>query len=178
MPYWNRTNYEVNDVVIVDNDPAFYLVEDESRFSEYYLINGANLSQDVKLPLGSAGKFLVLAGYVMTEGQEYPTWDHSNLWSYFMDETYFIEYPTRRSNTISNSLGAGFWNPQWGIFPIPEGITNIRLFMDIHWNEWDDPAGVTGYFDDLEIRVFATQEEAGAFVDGYLLAHPEGAIRD
>lgn len=170
LEYWMPWN--IAKVVSIDSNFVFSIEEDEA-LNTYENGSGSHIAQDVMLPLNSEGQYVVMAGYVMTEGKNNFTYGE-NLWAYFLDRnSYFAVYPIATAETMTHSCGQGCWQPRWGIFQIPQGIGYVRFFMDIQWLPGDDPAGVAGYFDDLELRVFPTYGEASVFVDTYIGQHPE-----
>lgn len=147
-----------------DNDPAFYVHRD---------ISSSHMSQDYLLPRGSAGKYVVFAGYVMTE-EDNEDYQKALIKAYFMDSPNTIIYPMPRADISDPWCGFGCWQPIWGVHQIPNRITQIRVFLDEFHRMGDGPT--TAYFDDVEMRLFDSPEEAYDFIDGYIFTHPE-AIR-
>lgn len=151
-----------NGISFFGDDPAFYVHRN---------LSSSHMAQDYILPRGSAGKYVVFAGYVMT-GDDNENIQKARIWAYFMDSPSTIIYPIVRANMMATWCGFGCWQPAWGVYEIPNKITRIRLFLDEAHRLGDGPT--TAYFDDIEMRLFDTSEEAYVFVDSYIEAHPEG----
>lgn len=142
------------------DDPAFYI----DWFSTH-------MTQDVILPSYFAGKYVALAGYVMTDDSHDNEVDRADISAYFMDSpSHIINYAG--IGTTESWCGLDCWQPVWGVYQLPDNISQIMFILNLKPLQYSIPA--TAYFDDLEMRIFDTPEEADAFVYDYIENHPKG----
>jgi hypothetical protein len=59
------------------------------------------------------------------------------------------------------------WVDMWGIFPVPERTKRIRFFLNQALRRGVPHNGSAARFDNLGLYLFATKEDAQAFVNQY-----------
>ena len=155
--------------VIGDNNKVFYVEESEDVPSHIF--------QDVELPPLSAGKFLLLIGYA---------WVEDTVAGSITRHPYLYGYEMNSSSTILNYLqgqqmrhtaGERTWQTISAIFQLEPDALVIRFFLNQASMRGDPPDGTRAVFDDLELLIFETQDEAEAHREIYKANHPEVLIQ-
>jgi hypothetical protein len=140
-------------------------------YMESAVASSASFYQDVTLPSGSGGKWLVLAGYA---------WVAYTVNGSITRHPYLYAYEMNSSGgTISylqgmiHSASGEYWQTVYGIFELDATATRIWLQPGQGYGGGDDPDGTRGVLDDLEMALFDSLAEAQAYADTYASAHPE-----
>jgi tetratricopeptide (TPR) repeat protein len=127
--------------------------------------------QFITLPPGCDKKFMVVAGYSMVERVMqgsitnrpflFPVISRQENAPIFVDEL-----------SLLNGCGENCWGPMWVIYHLSDDATSLRLEMKQAIRGGIMLDGARAYFDDLELRLFGTKEDAVDFLDGYMDSHP------
>lgn len=136
--------------------------------------NGGYLLQDVALPEGAVGQFAVLFGRGASErvNSDGAITGLPYLYGYMMPEVSarggsVLEY-LQGQNLRAVLLRENEWVPMWGTFRVPEGTGAIRFFLKQALSSGVPHNGAAARFDDVGLYLFATEEEARAFVNARL----------
>jgi hypothetical protein len=135
--------------------------------------NGGYFLQDVTLPEGAEGQYAVLIGRGSSErinaggaitGLPY-------LYAYMMasdkpDGGRILDY-LQGQQMLLTTRTVNEWGKLWGIFKVPVGTRTIRFFLNQALRGGVPHNGSAARFNDLGLYLFATREEAKAFVDQY-----------
>jgi len=128
--------------------------------------------QDVILPPGSAGKYAVLIGRVSSEriNADGSITGLPSLYGYMMEDANpgggrILAYLQGQQMTCY-SKNENEWVEAWGIFQVPARSRVIRFFLNQAERRGVPQNGSAARFDDLGLYIFATEDEANAFVMG------------
>jgi hypothetical protein len=138
--------------------------------AHFVVRNGGHFHQDVELPKGVAGQYLVLIGRGASErinangaitGLPY-------LYGYMMqpvgpDRKEILEY-LQGQRMLAQPSATDEWVTMWGIFEVPEGTTKVRFFLNQGLRAGVPHNGSAARFDNLGLYLFATRSDAQAFV--------------
>jgi len=145
--------------------------ENSAFYTEDMYENRAHILQDVQLPTFSQGKYLLSIGYTLVEYVvEGSITRHPYLYGYQMNNSKGI-IDRMKGQQMRHTTDANTWQVVSGIFPIHKDAKSIRLFLQQAYNVNDPPDGTRAMFDDIELRIFNTQEEAEHYRDIYQLNH-------
>jgi hypothetical protein len=149
-------------------------IEQTLESNPYFTVrNKGYFLQDVTLPEGSVGKYVLLIGRVSSEriNADGAITGLPYLYGYMMEGT------TPRGGRIlsylqGQQMGCGSrkeneWATAWGIFQVLDGTGAIRYFLNQAEQKDIPQNGSAARFDDLGIYLFDTEEEASAFVEAY-----------
>jgi hypothetical protein len=135
--------------------------------------NGGNFIQDVPLPDDVTGQYAVLIGRGASEriNEDGAITGLPYLHGYMMEQgppnggkiLAYLQGQSMRANTQIRDE----WVNMWGIFQIPEGTKRIRFFLNQAERRGVPQNGSAARFDNLGLYVFATREDAVAFVNQY-----------
>jgi len=141
--------------------------------SHFRVRNKGYFLQDVALPEGAVGKYVLLIGRVSSEriNADGAITGLPYLYGYMMEST------TPRGEQIKSYLqgqlmlcAAGKeneWTTAWGIFQVSVGTDIIRFFLNQAERKDVPQNGSAARFDDLGLYLFDTAEEASTFVKSY-----------
>ncbi|MEW6068880.1 MAG: DUF4034 domain-containing protein [Nitrospirota bacterium] len=149
----------------VDRGNVFYTMDTLDKKSHFY--------QDIILPLDAADAYMVVAGYLSAD--EVVADSIANrplLQGYFMYQWNKI-ISNVSGKSIMYDCPAKYWQSRWGIFKIPAQADTVRLFIDHASVKGVIPNNSRFYYDDLELRVFKTFQEAEEFINEYKKQHPQ-----
>ena len=135
--------------------------------------NGGYFVQDVPVPDDAAGQYLVLIGRGASEriNADGAITGLPYLYGYMMEQG-----PPNGGKVLAYLQGQRMladtkirdeWVDMWGIFQIPERTKRIRFFLDQASRQGVPHNGSAARFDNLGLYVFATREDAVAFVNQY-----------
>lgn len=141
-------------------------------YTEAYFNAKPHYYQDVLLPVDSGESYLAMAGYVSVDNVVANSIArHPMLNGYILGvNERIISY--LQGETLRHNREAKCWQAVWGIFKIPSNGNSVRLFLDQAAVKGDDPNGTRAYYDDLELRIFKTGQEAEEFISNYKKEHP------
>lgn len=132
----------------------------------------ANFYQDVTLPSGVTGKYLVFIGYGRTAlAVPSSITRHPYLYGHEMNASNTILTYLQGQNMLHTAT-TGRWQTMSGIFQISTGATKIRFFMNQASQVGDPPDNTRASFDDLGLVLFDTLAEAQEYRDYYTTTHP------
>lgn len=141
--------------------------------SRFVVRNTGHFAQDVILPAGSDGKYALLIGRVSSEriNADAAITGLPYLYGYMMVDANprggrVLSY-LQGQQMLSSSRKENEWVTAWGIFQIPAGSGAIRFFLNQAERKDLPQNGSAARFDDLGLYIFATQDEASAFVNAY-----------
>ena len=132
--------------------------------------NGGSFTQDVELPDGAAGQYAVLIGRGLSERVE-PNGvitDLPALYGYMMEQGRadggrILDY-LQGQNMLARPYSRDVWVSMSGIFKVPEKTKKIRFFLDQAEYKGVPHNGSAARFDNVGLYLFATKEEADAFL--------------
>jgi hypothetical protein len=135
--------------------------------------NGGYFLQDVMLSEGAEGQYAVLAGRGSSEriNADGAITGLPYLYGYMMvsgepNGGRILAY-LQGQQMLSSAKTANEWVKMWGIFKVPVGTRTIRFFLNQALRRGMPHNGSAARFDDLGLYLFATREEAQAFIDQY-----------
>jgi hypothetical protein len=135
--------------------------------------NNGYFLQDVTLPEGSVGKYVLLIGRVSSEriNADGAITGLPYLYGYMMEGATprggrILSY-LQGQQMICGSRMENEWVTAWGIFQVLDGTGAIRYFLNQAERKDIPQNGSAARFDDLGIYLFETEEEASAFVETY-----------
>jgi hypothetical protein len=149
-------------------------IEQTPESNPYFTVrNNGYFLQDVTLPEGSVGKYVLLIGRVLSEriNADGAITGLPSLYGYMMEGA-----PPRGGRILSYLQGQQMlcksnkeneWVTAWGIFQVPDGTGAIRYFLSQAERKDIPQNGSAARFDDLGIYLFNTEEEASAFIEKY-----------
>jgi hypothetical protein len=135
--------------------------------------NGGYFIQDVPVPDDAAGQYAVLIGRGSSqrihEGGAITGLPY--LYGYMMDKAgprggHVLEYLQGQRMRAKTKI-RDEWVDMWGIFQVPEKTKVIRFFLSQASRSGVPHNGSAARFDNLGLYLFATKEDAEAFVSGY-----------
>lgn len=170
---------------LLENPDADYGVQSWSGFGDasvdgvseknphFVVRNGGYFFQDVELPVNSAGQFVLFIGRGASE--------RVNADGAITGLPYLYGYMMRTVRPPGNDIldylqgqqmraqprGENEWVVMWGVFEVPAGTTRVRFFLNQALRAGVPHNGSAARFDDLGIYLFATRDEAQAFVSQY-----------
>jgi len=152
-------------VTTIDNNKVFYIAQKETP-SSY-------ISQDVKLPSQSGNKYLLLIGYSWVEkAVQSSITRHPSLYAYEEDESgRILNY--LQGQKMLHTASSRTWQTISGIFQLQSNASIIRFFLQQAEMGGDPSDGTQAVFDDLELRLFDTMQEAEIYKSMYEKNHPE-----
>lgn len=122
--------------------------------------------QDVVLPPQSENKYVLLIGKAMPEyivpGS---ITRHPYLYGYQMSNGFILEY--MQGQNMLHTGDANEWQKLYGIFRIKNTVSKIRFFLMQASQVGDPPDGTKALFDDIELLIFDTWEEAYLYQQTY-----------
>ena len=135
--------------------------------------NGGYFLQDVPVPLGPAGRYVVFVGRGATErinsngaitGLPY-------LYGYMMrppglGQKEILAYLEGQGMRAHPNI-TGQWVNMWGVFEVPEGTTSVRFFLNQASAAGTPHNGSATRFANLGLYLFANKEDAEDFVSRY-----------
>ena len=138
--------------------------------------NEGSFFQDVKVPKEAAGQYAVFIGRGASEriNPDGAITGLPYLHGYMMQKggargphgkeilDHLQGQQMRSRSAIPNE-----WVQMWGIFKVPEGTNTIRFYLKQAERMGVPKNGSAAWFDDLGLYLFATKEEAEAFVAPY-----------
>jgi hypothetical protein len=149
------------------------------RGSHFRVRNRCFFRQDVFLPEGAEGKYVLLIGRVASErinpdgvitGLPY-------LYGYMRSgtdprarDTRILSY-LQGQQMLCSAKEVGEWVTAWGIFPVVSGTGVLSFFLNQAERKDVPQNGSVARFDDLGLYVFDTEVEANAFVKTYQEQH-------
>lgn len=132
----------------------------------------AYVLQDVSLPAGSGGKYLLLIGYGwVAHAVPGSITRHPTLYGYEMNADGFIVSYLQGQN-MRHDAAARTWETMDGIFQLDAAAHEIRLFLMQAHGAGDPPDGTRAVVDDVALMLFDTLAEAQDYRDYYLQNHP------
>lgn len=131
---------------------------------------GGYFLQDVELPNGAVGQYAVLIGRGSSEriNADGSITGLPYLYGYLMEKAgpsggTVLDY-LQGQQMLARPKMTGAWVNMWGIFKVPEKTTKIRFFLKHALRNGVPHNGSAARFDNLGLYLFATKEEAEAFV--------------
>lgn len=129
--------------------------------------NGGSFSQDVTLPQGAAGQYVVFIGRGSSErvNPDGSVTDLPYLYGYVLAEAggqkeRILDY---LQGMLGRSSIANEWVKMSGVFKVPEGASRIRFFLNQGLGRGVERDGSAARFDDVGLYIFPTEKEAKAF---------------
>lgn len=148
-------------------------IEEFDGKRSFVVRGGGYFLQDVLLPEGAAGQYVVLMGHGSSEriNADGAITGLPYLYGYMMasdkpNGDRIFDY-LQGQRMLSSAKVANEWVKMWGIFKVPVGASTIRFFLNQALRGGVPHNGSAARFDDLGLYLFATKEEAQAFVDQY-----------
>ena len=149
-------------------------VEQTLESNPYFTVrNKGYFLQDVNLPEGSVGKYVLLIGRVSSEriNDDRAITGLPYLYGYMMEGANprggrILSY-LQGQQMICGSRKENEWVTAWGIFQVLDGVGAIRYFLNQAEQKDIPQNGSAARFDDLGIYLFDTEEDASAFVKTY-----------
>jgi hypothetical protein len=133
--------------------------------------NGGYFLQDVALPGGAVGQYALLVGRGASEriNSDGAITGLPYLYGYMMPEVsprggHILDY-LQGQNMLAVPTRESEWVSMWGIFRVPEGTGAIRFFLNQALRNGVPHNGSAARFDDVGLYLFATEQEARAFVN-------------
>ena len=146
-------------------------IEEFDGKRSFVVRNGGYFLQDVILPEGAAGQYAVLIGRGSSEriNADGAITGLPYLYGYMMvpgvpNGGRVLDY-LQGQRMLCSARTANEWVKMWGIFKVPVGTSVIRFFLDQALRGGVPHNGSAARFNDLGLYLFATKEEAQAFVD-------------
>lgn len=142
-------------------------VEEINGSRSFVVRNGGSFSQDVALPQGAAGQYVVFIGRGSSErvNSNGSITDLPYLYGYMLEGEGSKE---RILDYLQGMLGRTTFANEWvgmsGVFKVPEGASKIRFFLNQALGRGVERDGSAARFDDLGLYIFPTEKEAKAFV--------------
>ena len=156
-----------------DLNGQFWQVKGEATVEEvsgnhcFVVRNGGSFRQDVTLPRGAAGQYVVFIGRGSSErvNADGSVTDLPYLYGYMLAEgegrkERILDY---LQGMLGRSTFANEWVKMSGIFKVPEGASKIRFFLNQGLGRGVERDGSAARFDDVGLYIFPTEEEAKAF---------------
>ena len=136
----------------------------------FILRNGARLTQAVKLPAGSAGKFALFIAHTIGDRTDRP--DDITDRPYLNGLTLSADGRRILLHNQAPTMGSlaippGQWGKSWGVFEIPKGASSIIYQLAQGSRRGTARDGSAARFDDVGLFVFDTRQAAVAFVRRY-----------
>ncbi|MCW5516163.1 InlB B-repeat-containing protein [Muriicola sp. Z0-33] len=129
-------------------------------FTKDIVDNASYLFQDVLIGSGNQSKYILLIGNLWVEDEVSGSITrHPSLYGYQMSGDTFIE-AYMQGQDLWHDAPAGIWQERSGIYEILPNVDRIRLFLSQQAQVGDDPDGTKALYDDVEIRIFNSLEEA------------------
>ena len=133
--------------------------------------NGGYFFQDVELADNAAGQYVVFVGYGSSEriNHDRGITGLPYLYGYMMADQRksngdkILAYLQGQRMLASTTL-KDEWVNLSGVFKVPEGTKRVRFFLNQALQNGVPHNGSAARFDNLELRLFATKEEAESFV--------------
>jgi hypothetical protein len=131
----------------------------------FVIRNRGQFSQTVLLPSDAAGKFAVVIGAAAAEriNPDGAITDLPYLYGTFAGVERILGY-LQGPDTRARPRFRDQWVTLSGIFPVPAGATRMSVQMSLAERRGVPHDGSAGRFDDLGAYLFATEEEARAFI--------------
>jgi len=143
-------------------------------YTEDFLDTKSHFYQDVIVPPDTMDAYVAVAGYLSADeivtgpGSKSPHLD-----GYFLHDENKIISNLRDKTMRYDCCQTKCWQPRWGIFKMPPETETIRLFMGHFVDRGEAPNSSRFYYDDLELRLFKSYQEAEKFINGYKKGHPQ-----
>lgn len=141
--------------------------------AHFVVRNGGYFIQDVELPKGASGQYLVLLGRGAGErvNPDGAITGSPYLYGYMMqppgpDRKEILEY-LQGQRMFAQTTATDEWTNMWGIFEVPAGTTKVRFFLNQALRAGVPHNGSAARFDNLGLYLFATRKDAQAFVRQY-----------
>jgi hypothetical protein len=139
----------------------------------FVLRNGGSFYQDVILPDDAVGQFAVLIGRGSSEriNADGAITGLPYLYGYMMEEGVpnggrILDY-LQGQQMRSSAKYKDEWVDMWGIFRVTEGTKRIRFFLNQALRQGVPHNGSAARFDNVGLYLFASKENAQAFVSQY-----------
>ena len=133
--------------------------------------NGGYFLQDVALPDGAVGQYALFIGRGASEriNSDGAITGLPYLYGYMMPEMSprggrVLDY-LQGQNMGASPTRKEEWVSMWGIFRVPEGTGAIRFFLNQAERKGVPHNGSAARFDDVGLYLFATEQDARAFVN-------------
>jgi hypothetical protein len=135
--------------------------------------NGGYFIQDVPVPDVAAGQYVVLIGKGASQriNADGAITGLPYLYGYMMEQGppnggIVLAY-LQGQRMLADTKIRDEWVDMWGIFQVPERTKRIRFFLNQALRRGVPHNGSAARFDNLGLYVFATKEDAEAFVNQY-----------
>ena len=135
--------------------------------------NGGRFFQDIELPKNAAGQYLVLIGRGASEriNPDGAITGLPALYGYMMqppapDRKEILEY-MQGQRMLARTNTPDAWVNMSGVFPVPEGTTKVRFFLNQALRAGVPHNGSAARFDNLGLYLFPTKEAAEHFLSQY-----------
>ena len=145
-------------------------VEEVNGNRGFVVRNGGSFHQDVTLPAGAAGQYIVLIGRGSSEriNPDGAITGLPYLYGYMLapeDATggRILAY-LQGQRMLGSATRKDEWVQMWGVFRVPEGAGRVRFFLRQAERRGVEHNGSAARFDDLGLYTFPTEEAAKAFV--------------
>lgn len=133
--------------------------------------DGGYFMQDVELPDDAVGEYVLFLGMGASEriNADGAITGLPYLYGYMMPQSVrsnsdtVLEY-LQGQRMRAQTTGENEWVSMWGIFEVPKGTKRVRFFLNQALRAGVPHNGSAARFDDLGLYLFATKEEAEAFV--------------
>jgi hypothetical protein len=130
--------------------------------------NGGSFRQDVALPQGPAGQYVVFIGRSLSERVNFDgsVTDLPYLYGYMLakgegGKERILDY---MQGMLGRPTFANEWVQISGVFKVPEGANKVRFFLNQGLGRGVERDGSAARFDDLALYIIPTAEEAKAIV--------------
>jgi hypothetical protein len=135
--------------------------------------NGGYFVQDVPIPDDAAGQYAVLIGRGASEriNADGAITGLPHLYGYMMEQGppnggIVLAY-LQGQRMLADTKIRDEWVDMWGIFQVPERTRRIRFFLNQALRGGVPHNGSAARFDNLGLYLFATKDDAQAFVNQY-----------
>jgi len=146
-------------------------VETWQENSCFVVRDGGYFIQDVELPDDAVGEYVLFLGFGSSErvNADGAITGLPYLYGYMMPQSgrsnsdTVLEY-LQGQRMRAQATSKNEWVSMWGIFKVPKGTKRVRFFLNQALRAGVPHNGSAARFDDLGLYLFATKEEAEAYV--------------
>lgn len=140
---------------------------------EFVVRNKGSFAQDVDVPEEAAGLFVLLIGRVSSEriNPDGAITGLPYLYGYSMSGAGRILAYLQGQEMLCTSRKQNERVTAWGLFQVVSGTTSIRFFLNQAERKDVPQNGSAARFDDVGLYLFATENDARAFVTAYTAEH-------